>query len=76
MRFKKQNLECGGRMVQALLVDDSPPVMQATSLVPADLGYFVRGVDTAPAAMQAVERRHFALVLSDICLTDGMEGLA
>jgi PAS domain S-box-containing protein len=63
----------GGR---ALIVEDNPDVAAATATLASDVGYTVHQVATADAALEAVDKEAFDLVVSDIVMAGAMDGLA
>jgi len=59
-----------------LLVDDNPEVAAVSSSLLEQLGYTVRRVDNAEAALREVERDGIDFVFSDIVMPGKMDGLA
>ncbi|HLG47942.1 MAG TPA: PAS domain S-box protein [Reyranella sp.] len=59
-----------------LLVEDNPAVADASSSLLEQLGYSVVQVRDAAAALQAAGDAEFDLVVSDIMMPGGMDGLA
>jgi PAS domain S-box-containing protein len=59
-----------------LLVEDNPDVASVSSSLLEQLGYSVRRVPDADAALREIERSSFDLVFSDIVMPGGMDGLA
>ena len=58
-----------------LLVDDNPEVAAVSTTLLEQLGYTVRRVDNAEAALREIERDGIDLVFSDILMPGGMNGL-
>ncbi|HZB37471.1 MAG TPA: PAS domain S-box protein [Beijerinckiaceae bacterium] len=58
-----------------LLVEDNPEVAEATAELVQQLGYGIEGAGDAAAALEAVERESFDLVISDIVMAGAMDGL-
>ena len=58
-----------------LLVEDNPDVAQATAQLVAQLGYQVRTVGTAGAALELAEQTRFRLIVSDIVMAGSLDGL-
>ncbi|MGA7804866.1 ATP-binding protein [Bradyrhizobium sp.] len=58
-----------------LLVEDNPDVASATTSLLEQLGYTVRLVSDAEAALREIERESFDLVFSDIIMPGAMDGL-
>jgi PAS domain S-box-containing protein len=63
----------GGELV--LVVEDNPDVAEVSSSMLVQLGYRVRTVTSAQAALEAVDERDFDLVVSDIIMPGTMNGL-
>jgi CheY-like chemotaxis protein len=63
----------GGRV---LLVEDNPEVADVSVSMLDDLGYRVVSVSDAAAALDALDRDDFDLVISDIVMAGNMDGLA
>jgi CheY-like chemotaxis protein len=59
-----------------LLVDDNPVVAVAIATMLAELGYSVRTASNAGFALRVLEEEEFALVVSDIVMTDSLSGVA
>ena len=59
-----------------LLVEDNPDVASASAGLLEQLGYTVRWVPNADAALEAVEQDGIDLVFSDIVMPGRMDGLA
>jgi PAS domain S-box-containing protein len=59
----------------ALLVEDNPEVADVSVSFLEQLGYRVRAVPHARAALDAIERESFDLVVSDIIMSGAMDGL-
>jgi len=59
-----------------LVVEDNPDVMEVSVAMLTQLGYAVTSVTDAAAALAAVERQEFDLVMSDIVMPGGLDGLA
>jgi PAS domain S-box-containing protein len=59
-----------------LLVEDNPDVASVSASLLEQLGYVVRRVPDAAAALREIERNSFDLVFSDIVMPGGMDGLA
>ncbi|HZP79439.1 MAG TPA: PAS domain S-box protein [Pseudolabrys sp.] len=62
----------GGRV---LLVEDNPDVAEATASMLEQLRYTVHSVGDAQAALTALERERFDLVISDVVMPGPMDGL-
>ncbi|HET6196639.1 MAG TPA: PAS domain S-box protein [Acetobacteraceae bacterium] len=60
----------------ALLVEDNPDVLDVTMALLEQLGYQVRAVENAEAALAAVGAHQFDLMISDIVMAGAMDGLA
>ena len=58
-----------------LLVDDNPDVAAVSTSLLEQLGYTVRRVDSAEAALREIERDGIDLVFSDIVMPGKMDGL-
>jgi PAS domain S-box-containing protein len=58
-----------------LLVDDNPEVATVSTNMLEQLGYTVRRVDSAEAALREIERDGIDLVFSDIVMPGKMDGL-
>jgi CheY-like chemotaxis protein len=58
-----------------LLVEDNPDVASASAGLLEQLGYSVRWVSSAEAALQEIENYGFDLVFSDIVMPGRMNGL-
>ena len=58
-----------------LLVEDNPDVAGATMALLEQLGYRVRFVPDASAALEELKRRAFKLVVTDIVMPGVMDGL-
>jgi PAS domain S-box-containing protein len=59
----------------ALLVEDNPDVAEVSVALLEQLGYQVHAAGDALTALEAVEARKFDLVVSDIVMAGGMDGL-
>jgi CheY-like chemotaxis protein len=59
-----------------LLVDDNPDVAAVSTNLLEQLGYTVRRVDSAEAALREIERDGIDLVFSDIVMPGKMDGLS
>lgn len=59
---------------KALVLDDNPACLLATSELVASIGYQVREVETTAAAIEAIEHESFDLVVSDISLPGDLNG--
>ena len=59
-----------------LLVEDNPEVASASAGLLEQLGYLVRWVPNAEAALKEIERDGIDLVVSDIVMPGRMDGLA
>jgi PAS domain S-box-containing protein len=59
-----------------LLVEDNPDVAQVTMLMLEELGYAVKAVGSAVSALAALDKNDVDLVISDIAMPGGMNGLA
>lgn len=71
---EEQN-ESPGISGTVLLVEDNPDVAGASAGLLEQLGYSVRWVSDAEAALKAIERDGIDLVLSDIVMPGKMDGL-
>ena len=60
----------------ALLVEDNPEVLGVSKSMLEQLGYAVRGVPAAAAALEAIGEQSFDLVVSDIVMPGVMDGTA
>jgi CheY-like chemotaxis protein len=58
-----------------LLVDDNPDVAAVSSSLLEQLGYTVRRVDSAEAALREIELDGFDFVFSDIVMPGKIDGL-
>ena len=58
-----------------LLVEDNPEVASASADLLEQLGYLVRWVPNAEAALEEIERNGIDLVVSDIVMPGRMDGL-
>jgi PAS domain S-box-containing protein len=58
-----------------LLVEDNPEVASASANLLEQLGYLVRWVPNAEAALEEIERNSIDLVVSDIVMPGRMDGL-
>jgi PAS domain S-box-containing protein len=65
-----------GRSGTVLLVDDNPEVAAVSSSLLEQLGYTVRRVADAEAALREIERDGIDLVFSDIVMPGKMDGLS
>jgi CheY-like chemotaxis protein len=61
---------------KALLVEDNPDVREVTVALLEELGYQVHAVENAEIAVEAMTRRKFDLMVSDIVMAGAMDGLA
>lgn len=59
---------------KALLVDDNRDVLEVSALYLQELGYEVDTMDSAPPALNAIDREKYSLVVSDIVMA-GMDGI-
>jgi CheY-like chemotaxis protein len=59
-----------------LVVEDNPEVVEVSASMLKELGYEVHAVADAAAALEAVGRQSFDLVVSDIVMTGGLDGIA
>ena len=59
-----------------LVVEDNPDVLEVTVAMLAELGYAAEAVPDAARALEAVERRSFDLVVSDLVMPGSMNGVA
>jgi CheY-like chemotaxis protein len=59
-----------------LLVEDNPDVAEVNVAMLEELGYRVRTVGDAAAALEAIGEETFDLVVSDIIMAGPMDGLA
>ena len=62
-------------MAHILLVEDDPDVGEAVSLLLEDVGHDVALVTTGLAALEACQQRHPDLLMVDVSLPGGMDGL-
>ena len=60
---------------RVLLVEDNPEVAEATASLLEQLGYSVAQARDAHAALEAIATHTFDLVVSDIMMPGGMDGL-
>jgi CheY-like chemotaxis protein len=60
---------------QVLLVEDNPDVAEASQLMLAQLGYAVTVVTDGAAALAAVDKDRFDLVMTDIVMAGNVDGL-
>ena len=67
-------VETGGSGT-VLLVDDNPEVAAVSTNLLEQLGYTVRRVDNAEAALREIEHDGIDLVFSDIVMPGKMDGL-
>jgi PAS domain S-box-containing protein len=69
--------QCANKTVSGtvLLVEDNPEVADASAGLLEQLGYVVRWVPDAEAALQEIERDGINLVLSDIVMPGKMDGV-
>lgn len=58
-----------------LIVDDEPGIREALRGVLEDEGFEVEAVDTGEACLDTARKQHFACILLDIWLGDGIDGL-
>jgi RNA polymerase sigma factor (sigma-70 family) len=63
------------RPIDVLLVDDDPGVRESVGMALADHGARVTKAASLDAARKKLERRRFSLVLTDLVLRSGHEGL-
>ncbi len=63
------------RTGRALLVEDNPDVAEVSARMVDELGYEVVTVDSAPAALDFIERNSVDLVVSDIVMAGPMDGV-
>ena len=67
------------RLVQraglALLVDDNLDVLEVSALYLQELGYQVHAVDNPQAALREAEHESFSLLVTDIVMPGGMDGV-
>jgi PAS domain S-box-containing protein len=70
-----EGVETGGSGT-VLLVDDNPEVAAVSTNLLEQLGYTVRRVDNAEAALREIERDGIDLVFSDIVMPGKMDGLS
>ena len=68
-------IEAGGSGT-VLVVDDNPEVAAVSANLLEQLGYTVRRVDSAEAALREIERDGIDLVFSDIVMPGKMDGLS
>jgi PAS domain S-box-containing protein len=61
---------------QVLLVEDNPDVADVSAELLRQIGYEVHSVDSAQAALVALDQQKFSLVVSDIVMAGDMDGLA
>jgi CheY-like chemotaxis protein len=59
-----------------LVVEDNPDVAEVTASMLEQLGYQVRAVGDAQAALAAIAAQQFDLVVSDIVMAGSMDGIA
>ena len=59
----------------ALLVEDNPEVAEVNVAMLSQLGYEVHAARNAAAALEALERQDFELIVSDILMAGSMDGL-
>jgi PAS domain S-box-containing protein len=59
-----------------LLVEDNPEVAEVTVSMLKELGYEVHAVSGPTAALEAIDKQSFDLVISDVVMPDVMDGLA
>ena len=59
----------------ALLVDDNLDVLEVSSLYLKELGYQVHALDNPRAALKAIEQAPYSLVVTDIVMPGGMDGI-
>jgi PAS domain S-box-containing protein len=71
----RQNTVDVGGSGTVLLVEDNPDVASATTSLLEQLGYTVRLVSDAEAALSEVQRERIDLVFSDIVMPGRMDGL-
>jgi DNA-binding NtrC family response regulator len=64
------------RTGSVLLVEDNPDVANASTGLLEQLGYAVRWVPNAEAALREIEKNGFDLVVSDIVMPGKLDGLA
>ena len=65
----------GGGDGSVLVVEDNPDVAAVTVSMLEELGYTVRSVADADAALAAVDKANFDLVISDIVMAGAMDGI-
>ena len=58
-----------------LLVEDNPEVAEVSALLLEQLGYRVKTAGDAEAALAAIEREAFDLVVSDIVMAGALDGI-
>jgi PAS domain S-box-containing protein len=71
----EETVELGGSGT-VLLVEDNPDVASVSRNLLEQLGFNVRRVEDAEAALREIERDHFDLVFSDIVMPGRLDGLA
>ncbi len=59
----------------ALLVDDNLDVLEVSSLYLKELGYQVHALSNPRAALKAIEQASYSLVVTDIVMPGGMDGI-
>ena len=64
------------RTGSVLLVEDNPDVANASTGLLEQLGYAVRWVSNAEAALREIDKNGFELVVSDIVMPGKLDGLA
>jgi len=66
----RPSLAVKGRGLHLLLIDDNHNILAALQRILSDDGHVTAGAKTAAEAIALAERRHFDLVICDICLPD------
>ena len=74
-RQSKEDAVSAGGSGTVLLVEDNPEVAYASAGLLEQLGYSVRWVSDADAAMKEIDRDGIDLVLSDIVMPGNLDGL-
>ena len=68
--------DCNASSGQVLLVEDNPDVSDVSASMLRQLGYVVHTVSSADAALDALAKDNFDLVVSDIVMAGAMDGMA
>ena len=75
IRCRARRANAPARTGTVLLVEDNPEVASASANLLEQLGYLVRWVPNAEAALEEIERNGIDLVVSDIVMPGRMDGL-